>query len=67
MNTHTNTRTTYAIGAHELRPGHLLIGRTRHGDGATVDAVNHEGGRVYAIVAGQPVELVANETVHVAR
>jgi hypothetical protein len=63
-------KTTHAIGADELREGHTLIGDsispTRHGAGATVNAVETFGDLVLAIVNGQPVELLARETVYVA-
>ena len=64
-------KTTYAIGADELRDGHTLIGDSispaRYGTGATVNAVSIYGDLVLAIVDGRHVELLATETVYVAR
>ncbi len=60
---------TYAIGADELREGHVLVGDsvspTRWGAGATVDAVTTHGDLVLVLAAGWEIELVATETVHI--
>lgn len=62
-------KTTYAIGADELRNGHTLIGDsicpTRYGSGAPVNAVSAYGDLVLAVVDGRRVELLAAETVYI--
>ncbi len=62
---------TYAIGADELREGHVLVGDsispTRWGSGVTVDAVTTHGGLALVLAEGREIELLASETVHIVR
>ncbi len=62
---------TRAIGADELREGHVLVGDsispTRWGTGVTVDAVTTFADLVLVLAAGEEIEFVATETVHIVR
>lgn len=71
MNLMPSTPRTYAIGAHELRPGHVLVGDaicpTRFGCGVTVVGVERSGSTILVVFEVGMTEYPCAQTVHVTR